>query len=77
MCRWRDDKYHPLKAIEQRKVPNSDYVHYRELNRRVDEWIRLEELDLDSVEVVVDERMEEKGAIDRLQHDTPQEEGDR
>ncbi|KAK7364324.1 hypothetical protein VNO80_12884 [Phaseolus coccineus] len=80
MCRWRDDKYHPVKAIERRKVPNADYeyyVHYSELNRRVDEWVRLEQLHLDSVEAVVDERMEEKGATDRLQHDTPQEEEDR
>ncbi|CAJ1958669.1 unnamed protein product [Sphenostylis stenocarpa] len=68
MCRWRDGKYHPVKVIERRKVPNaipSDYeyyVHYTEFNRRLDEWVKLEQLDLDSVEAVVDEKVEEKGA---------------
>ncbi|KAK7401425.1 hypothetical protein VNO78_12900 [Psophocarpus tetragonolobus] len=68
MCRWRDSKYHPVKVIERRKVPNavpSDYeyyVHYTEFNRRLDEWVKLEQLDLDSVEAVVDEKVEEKGA---------------
>ncbi|TKY49826.1 Histone acetyltransferase of the MYST family 1 [Spatholobus suberectus] len=68
MCRWRDGKYHPVKVIERRKVPNAVpndyeyYVHYTEFNRRLDEWVKLEQLDLDSVEAVVDEKVEEKGA---------------
>ncbi|KAK7364327.1 hypothetical protein VNO80_12891 [Phaseolus coccineus] len=50
-------------AIERQKVPNADYeyyFHYSKLNSRVDEWVRVEQLHLDSVEAVVDERMEEK-----------------
>ncbi|KAK7322481.1 hypothetical protein VNO77_25862 [Canavalia gladiata] len=68
MCRWRDGKFHPVKVIERRKVPNAApndyeyYVHYTEFNRRLDEWVKLEQLDLDSVEAVVDEKVEEKGA---------------
>ncbi|XP_061354696.1 histone acetyltransferase of the MYST family 1 [Gastrolobium bilobum] len=68
MCRWRDGKYHPVKVIERRKGnvsgPNDYeyYVHYTEFNRRLDEWVKLEQLDLDSVEAVVDEKVEEKGA---------------
>ncbi|KAL1363811.1 hypothetical protein AAHE18_03G173400 [Arachis hypogaea] len=68
MCRWRDGKYHPVKVIERRKVSSSDpndyeyYVHYTEFNRRLDEWVKLEQLDLESVEAVVDEKVEEKGA---------------
>ncbi|THG09014.1 hypothetical protein TEA_026919 [Camellia sinensis var. sinensis] len=67
MCRWRDGKYHPVKVIERRKMHNggnSDYeyyVHYTEFNRRLDEWVKLEQLDLDSVETVVDEKVEDKG----------------
>nr|GLL44475.1 histone acetyltransferase of the MYST family 1-like [Ipomoea trifida] len=67
MCRWRDSKYHPVKVIERRKVSavgNNDYeyyVHYTEFNRRLDEWVKLEQLDLDSVETVVDEKVEDKG----------------
>ncbi|KAK6246139.1 Histone acetyltransferase domain [Theobroma cacao] len=66
MCRWRDGKYHPVKVIERRKVhyggPNDYeyYVHYTEFNRRLDEWVKLEQLDLDSVETVVDEKVEDK-----------------
>ncbi|XVF36830.1 hypothetical protein REPUB_Repub19eG0092200 [Reevesia pubescens] len=66
MCRWRDGKYHPVKVIERRKVhfggPNDYeyYVHYTEFNRRLDEWVKLEQLDLDSVEAVVDEKVEDK-----------------
>ncbi|KAJ0087323.1 hypothetical protein Patl1_08441 [Pistacia atlantica] len=66
MCRWRDGKYHPVKVIERRKTnyggPNDYeyYVHYTEFNRRLDEWVKLEQLDLDSVETVVDEKVEDK-----------------
>ncbi|KAH7567833.1 hypothetical protein JRO89_XS07G0161100 [Xanthoceras sorbifolium] len=66
MCRWRDAKYHPVKVIERRKMhiggPNDYeyYVHYTEFNRRLDEWVKLEQLDLDSVETVVDEKVEDK-----------------
>lgn len=36
MCRWRDQKLHPVKVIERRKIPNAGpndyeyYVHYTE-----------------------------------------------
>ncbi|KAG8490993.1 hypothetical protein CXB51_014159 [Gossypium anomalum] len=66
MCRWRDDKYHPVKVIERRKLQSAKpsdyeyYVHYTEFNRRLDEWVKLEQLDLDSVETVVDEKVEDK-----------------
>ncbi|KAE8654602.1 hypothetical protein F3Y22_tig00117048pilonHSYRG00985 [Hibiscus syriacus] len=66
MCRWRDDKYHPIKVIERRKMhffePNDYeyYVHYTEFNRRLDEWVKLEQLDLDSVETLVDVKVEDK-----------------
>lgn len=36
MCRWRDGKYHPVKVIERRRVPDYGpndyeyYVHYTE-----------------------------------------------
>ncbi|KAF2291464.1 hypothetical protein GH714_024457 [Hevea brasiliensis] len=66
MCRWRDGKYHQVKVIERRKMqcggPNDYeyYVHYTEFNRRLDEWVKLEQLDLDSVETVIDEKVEDK-----------------
>lgn len=33
------------------------------VNRRLDEWVKLEQLDLDSVEAVVDEKVEDKVII--------------
>lgn len=33
------------------------------VNRRLDEWVKLEQLDLDSVEAVVDEKVEDKVLI--------------
>ncbi|XP_010245867.1 PREDICTED: histone acetyltransferase of the MYST family 1-like isoform X2 [Nelumbo nucifera] len=66
MCCWRDGKFHPVKVIERRKMPCGDpseyeyYVHYTEYNRRLDEWVKLEQLDLDSVETDIDEKVEDK-----------------
>lgn len=67
MCRWRDQKLHPVKVIERRKVSSSSgdgeyeyYVHYTEFNRRLDEWVKLEQLDLESVENDVDEKVDDK-----------------
>ncbi|OAE18429.1 hypothetical protein AXG93_3426s1220 [Marchantia polymorpha subsp. ruderalis] len=65
LCRWRDDKLHPVKVIERRKLTSGPddyqyYVHYTEFNRRLDEWVRLDQLELDSVETDADEKVEEK-----------------
>ncbi|CAH8281709.1 unnamed protein product [Eruca vesicaria subsp. sativa] len=66
LCRWRDGKLHPVKVIERRRIHNGGpndyeyYVHYTEFNRRLDEWTHLDQLDLDSVECAVDEKVEDK-----------------
>ncbi|CAA6658782.1 unnamed protein product [Spirodela intermedia] len=71
LCRWRDGKFHPVKVIERRKLPPTVsfcgggheyeyYVHYTEFNRRLDEWVKLDQLDLDTVEADVDEKVEDK-----------------
>ncbi|KAG6435983.1 hypothetical protein SASPL_100864 [Salvia splendens] len=65
-CRWRDGKYHPVKVIERRKLFSCGahyyeyYVHYTEFNRRLDEWVDLDQLDLGSVETDVDDKVEDK-----------------
>ena len=38
-------------------------VCFLTVNRRLDEWVKLEQLDLDSVETVVDEKVEDKVII--------------
>ncbi|GMH22420.1 hypothetical protein Nepgr_024263 [Nepenthes gracilis] len=66
MCRWRDGKFHLVKVIERRKFQSAGshdyeyYVHYMDFNRRLDEWVKLEQFDLDTVETVVDEKVEDK-----------------
>ena len=58
-CKWisNDSNYHPVRIIERRIVPSSPdptlyeyYVHYAGYNRRMDEWVSLEQLDLSSVQ---------------------------
>ncbi|GAB4822189.1 hypothetical protein N2152v2_009235 [Parachlorella kessleri] len=52
-CLWRDGQYHAARIIERRKVPDREeyeyYVHYRKLNRRMDEWVPLKNFNLDTV----------------------------
>lgn len=38
----------------------SNVFSFLTVNRRLDEWVKLEQLDLDSVEAVVDEKVEDK-----------------
>lgn len=53
-CRYRDGNYYPARIIDRRLKANSAddyeyYVHYRKFNRRMDEWVELENLDLNTV----------------------------
>lgn len=54
-CRWRDDRYYPARIIERRKNEGDDsedydyYVHYRKFNRRMDEWVTVDNFNLDTV----------------------------
>ncbi|KAG1677445.1 hypothetical protein FOA52_001900 [Chlamydomonas sp. UWO 241] len=66
-CKWytNDNQYHTVKLIERRQISgfesDSDYeyyVHYIGYNRRMDEWVQLEQLDLSSVQL---ELVEEDG----------------
>lgn len=41
----------------------SFFLYFLIVNRRLDEWVKLEQLDLDSVEAVVDEKVEDKVMI--------------
>ncbi|KAK9867820.1 hypothetical protein WJX84_004712 [Apatococcus fuscideae] len=53
-CRFRDGLLRPCSIIERRKIRESEeyeyYVHYEKLNRRMDDWMRLEDVDLASVD---------------------------
>eukprot|EP00891_Asterochloris_glomerata_P001111 jgi/Astpho2/1111/e_gw1.00020.9.1_t len=53
--RW-DGAQHLAKIIERRKQEHTEeyeyYVHYKNLNRRMDEWVPLESVDLTTVETM-------------------------
>jgi histone acetyltransferase MYST1 len=59
-CRYRDGKYYPARIVDCRPTNGKTvadagpedwdyYVHYRKLNRRMDEWVELDNLNLDTV----------------------------
>lgn len=53
-CLWRDERQRPARIVERRiKRGSKDeweyYVHFRKLNRRMDQWVSLDKLDLDTV----------------------------
>eukprot|EP01117_Protostelium_nocturnum_P000835 TRINITY_DN1105_c0_g1_i3.p1 TRINITY_DN1105_c0_g1~~TRINITY_DN1105_c0_g1_i3.p1 ORF type:complete len:434 (-),score=101.43 TRINITY_DN1105_c0_g1_i3:814-2049(-) len=63
MCRWRDDVYHKCEIIDWRETKEGNwdyYVHYLEFNRRLDEWVSAERLDLETVETKEREKKETK-----------------
>jgi len=50
---WRDDQYHSAEVIEKKLDSDGTwkyYVHYAEFNRRLDEWVQEDKVDLSSVE---------------------------
>eukprot|EP01119_Soliformovum_irregulare_P014686 TRINITY_DN4031_c0_g1_i1.p1 TRINITY_DN4031_c0_g1~~TRINITY_DN4031_c0_g1_i1.p1 ORF type:complete len:413 (+),score=92.44 TRINITY_DN4031_c0_g1_i1:42-1241(+) len=52
-CKWRDDEYHKAEIIDMREGETGSmeyYVHYHEYNRRLDEWISLDRMDLSTIE---------------------------
>ena len=59
-CLYRDGKYYPARIIDRRPIEEKTtadagpedwdyYVHYRKFNRRMDEWVELDNLNLDTV----------------------------
>ncbi|MEW5308481.1 MAG: hypothetical protein WDW38_000438 [Sanguina aurantia] len=57
-CKWRDGLYRLARVVDRREGQESRdpskwkyYVHYYGFNRRLDEWVSLEQLDLNTVEV--------------------------
>ena len=61
LCLWRDNMYHPVRIIERKKKQKDSaaeaggggeyeyYVHYDKFNRRMDEWVSTDKLDLTSI----------------------------
>jgi len=54
LCKWRDNEYHKCEIVDQREGSKPGisefYVHYVEFNRRLDEWVTEDKLDLSSIE---------------------------
>mmetsp|Transcript_24174 Transcript_24174/g.41304 ORF Transcript_24174/g.41304 Transcript_24174/m.41304 type:complete len:425 (+) Transcript_24174:27-1301(+) len=51
--KWRDGKYHTAEIIEKKQDDEGEwlyYVHYIEFNRRLDEWVSADNIDLSDVQ---------------------------
>jgi len=66
MCQWRDNIYHKCEIIETRESEHGReyYIHYVEFNRRLDEWVSAERLDMSTVETKEKEKKEVKEGED-------------
>ncbi|BDA40557.1 Histone acetyltransferase KAT8 [Coccomyxa sp. Obi] len=68
-CRWRDGEYYTARVVERRLLEGSDvheyYVHYLKFNRRMDEWVKLDNLNLNTVDVADIEGPDSKGSKKR------------
>lgn len=52
MCKWRDGNMHLAEVVEKREGIDGDteyYVHYTEFNKRLDQWITIDMVDLESI----------------------------
>lgn len=56
MCSWRDGKWYQAKIIERRKPSTGQssadyeyYVHYEQFNRRLDNWVQLADMKLETL----------------------------
>ncbi|GAX84744.1 hypothetical protein CEUSTIGMA_g12166.t1 [Chlamydomonas eustigma] len=89
-CKWlaNDSQYHEVKIIERRQLPGSSgpsayeyYVHYMGYNRRMDEWVALEQFDLTKVQVDLLEELDAAGGRKKKKvtaddHDSDSDHGD-
>ncbi|KDD73860.1 MOZ/SAS family protein [Helicosporidium sp. ATCC 50920] len=85
-CRYRDGKYYPARVIERRAraAPGAEggeeheyYVHYRRFNRRMDEWVQLDNFALDTVVVLEPIDPTDKARLKRrLEEEHSEEEGE-
>lgn len=71
LCRWRDGKLHPVKVVDRRKLrAGSDdyqyYVHYDEFDKRLDEWVNWDQLELECVGADANGKTEEKAGGKKL-----------
>eukprot|EP01091_Cochliopodium_minus_P000194 TRINITY_DN10217_c0_g1_i1.p1 TRINITY_DN10217_c0_g1~~TRINITY_DN10217_c0_g1_i1.p1 ORF type:complete len:432 (-),score=71.05 TRINITY_DN10217_c0_g1_i1:56-1282(-) len=53
-CKWRDDKYYDANILNKKEDPENPekilyYVHYLEFNKRLDEWVPLDNFDLENL----------------------------
>ena len=88
-CRYRDGKSYQARIIERRPIEGKTittagpedwdyYVHYRNFNRRMDEWVELDALNLDTVippDYDVNDPKNKKRRMDEEEHSEEEGEG--
>ena len=86
-CLYRDGQYFAARIVDRRPVEGKDhstagpedwdyYVHYRKLNRRMDEWVEFERLNLDTVVPPEVDPNDPKAKKRRAEEDFSEDEGD-
>ena len=86
-CRYRDGKYYQARIVERRPIEDKTsetaaddewdyYVHYRGFNRRMDEWVEMENLNLDTVVPPEVDPNDPKRKKRRAEEDFSEDEGD-
>lgn len=81
-CKHSDGTYRPARVVERRQLPDGQgeeweyYVHYRKLNRRMDEWVSIARLNLETVIPPEPVPEGEKGKKRRLDDEHSEEEGE-
>ena len=71
-CRWRDGQMYPVRVIERRAGPKGVlgqdeyeyYVHYEQFNRRLDTWVTIADMDLDTAETDDDKKKRKAEEVD-------------
>lgn len=76
MCAWRDGEYRPVRVIERKRGQGGStdphlyryYVHYEQFNRRLDTWVTLEQMQLETVDLDGVEKVVTDPATGRQRH---------
>lgn len=71
-CRWRDGNYYPARIVERREMKDGTweyYMHYTKFNRRMDEWVGADALNVATIDPEEAEAASRKAAKRKKEDD--------
>eukprot|EP01094_Clydonella_sp_ATCC50884_P019344 TRINITY_DN3753_c0_g4_i1.p1 TRINITY_DN3753_c0_g4~~TRINITY_DN3753_c0_g4_i1.p1 ORF type:complete len:433 (+),score=114.00 TRINITY_DN3753_c0_g4_i1:86-1384(+) len=72
-CLWRDNQYHTAKVVERQKMGEGRwryYVHYLEFNRRLDQWVEADRMNLKKASLAPSKKSSSSRSMPQMQ-DSP------